>query len=82
MYVSIQVSEFKDQLLMSAGVSSERITEFSCGMCTAPFLVTKQQFLTGGPCWLLREGGRGSASLGKAVSFGDIISLMFCNQIS
>ena len=40
----IQVSEFKDQLLMSAGVSSERIAEFSCGMCAEPFLVTKQQF--------------------------------------
>ena len=26
-----QVSEFKDQLLSSAGVSPERIIEFSCG---------------------------------------------------
>ena len=52
MYASMQVSEFKDQLFMSTGVSSERITEFSCGTCATPFLVTKQQFLTGGPCWL------------------------------
>ena len=27
-----QVSEFKEQLLISAGVSPERIVEFSCGM--------------------------------------------------
>ena len=28
---SCKVSEFKDQLLFSAGVSPERILEFSCG---------------------------------------------------
>lgn len=30
------MSEFKDQLLMSAGVSPERIMEFSCGMFPLP----------------------------------------------
>ena len=31
----MQVSEFKDQLLMSAGVNPERIMEFSCGTYVA-----------------------------------------------
>ena len=29
-----QVSEFRNQLLLTAGVASERVLEFSCGMCS------------------------------------------------